>query len=78
MAKVLYGLALVAVLIAILDLQAPPGSRAATEAGFLLLAAPLFALLGLWRSRAVTKLCPHCAERVRLEASKCKHCGSDI
>ena len=25
-----------------------------------------------------TKICPFCAEEVRAEAIKCKHCGSDI
>lgn len=25
-----------------------------------------------------TKLCPYCAEEVRIEAIKCKHCGSHI
>ncbi|MEQ1837544.1 MAG: superinfection immunity protein [Candidatus Nitrotoga sp.] len=26
----------------------------------------------------LTKICPFCAEEVRAEAIKCKHCGSDI
>lgn len=26
----------------------------------------------------VARQCPFCAERIRIEAVKCKHCGSDI
>lgn len=78
MSKLFYGLAVVAVVIAFLDLQAPPGSRAATEGGFLLLLAPMLAALGFWLDRRASKVCPHCAERVRREATRCKHCGAEI
>jgi hypothetical protein len=29
-------------------------------------------------NKTLVKKCPHCAEEVRLEAIKCKHCKSDI
>jgi len=29
-------------------------------------------------SKAASKACPFCAELIRVEAIKCKHCGSDI
>jgi len=31
----------------------------------------------LWRKTS-TKSCPACSERVKLQASKCQHCGADI
>jgi len=27
---------------------------------------------------ATTKRCPHCAERVKIDANVCKHCGRDV
>lgn len=78
MSKLFYGLAVVAVVIAFMDLQAPPGSRAAMEGGLLLLLAPVLALLGFWLGRRASRVCPKCAERVRREAKRCKHCGADI
>lgn len=78
MSKLFYGLALAAVVIAIFDLQAPPGTRAAAEGGLLLLVAPVFAGLGFVFGRKATKVCPKCAERIKREAVKCKHCGADV
>jgi len=35
-------------------------------------------VIDLNSSAATTKRCPFCAEIIRLEAIKCKHCGADI
>jgi hypothetical protein len=49
------------------------------------LGAPLFwsglviLVLGVILSRTASrKTCPQCAERVKLEANKCRHCGQDF
>lgn len=46
--------------------------------GFVALAGLLAALLGDKFSSPSTAKCPFCAEKVNVEAIKCKHCGSDI
>ena len=78
MYKLLYALALAALLVAVADLQAPAGSPAQLEAGFLLMLAPALAALGFWRHRAATRLCPKCSERVKRAALRCRHCGEEI
>ena len=45
-------------------------------AGFEIFFGILFIAIGLITSYAAThKTCPQCAERVKQEALKCKHCG---
>ena len=79
MAKALYGLALACLLIGFLDLSgAAPGTRREAEAGILFVLAAVFGLAGFLASRASTKTCAFCGERIRKAAIKCKHCGSDL
>jgi hypothetical protein len=74
MGKILYGIALFCLVIGFADVAA----GASREAGVLLLLTPVFAIAGLIFSRLATKKCPHCSERVKKDASKCKHCGSAL
>ena len=79
MGKILYGLGALAFAIAILDISdAPVGSRRALEGGFLFLLTPVFLIAGFFVSRASSKKCPKCAERVKKEATVCKHCGAEF
>lgn len=79
MAKVLYGLAAFCLIIGVIDVSGgSPGSQRALEAGILLLLTPVLGIAGFAVSRASTKSCAHCAERIRKHAIKCKHCGSRI
>jgi hypothetical protein len=78
MGKLLYILAILSFLIALADSGGPPGSNRQAEATVLLLLAIAFAIAGFYASRAATKKCPHCSERVKKDASKCKHCGSSL
>jgi hypothetical protein len=77
MPKLLYFLALAAAVIGVMDLSgAQAGSKAQLEAGFLFISVPVLALLGFLAGRMTTKICPACAERVKKNASICKHCGT--
>jgi hypothetical protein len=79
MAKVLYVLAALAFGIGMLDISgAVPGSRREVEAGILFLLTPVLLVAGFAASRMSTKKCPKCAERVKKEATACKHCGADM
>lgn len=78
MSKFLYGLAVFAVVIGFVDSSsAIPGSHAAIEAGILFLLSPVFAAAGFFVSRAQTKVCRSCAERIKKAATKCKFCGNE-
>jgi predicted amidophosphoribosyltransferase len=56
------------------------------EVAVLLFALLLFLLAVLIVARIIrgaihfasTKRCPHCAERVKIDANVCKHCGRDV
>ena len=74
MGKLFYGIAIFCLVIGMIDSATGAGGEAAA----LLLLAPVFAIMGFWFSRATTKICPHCSERVKKDASKCKHCGSSL
>ena len=79
MHKLLYGLAVACVVIGLYDAStAIQGSRREVEAGILLLLAPLFAVAGFAVGRATTRACPQCAERVKRQARRCRHCGAEI
>jgi len=79
MPKLMYFLAVVAAVIGVLDLSsAQSGSHAELEAGFLFIAVPLLAIAGFVIGRKTTKVCPACAERVKRNASVCKHCGTPL
>ncbi|MGF6985220.1 hypothetical protein QFZ99_004697 [Paraburkholderia atlantica] len=79
MGKLLYGVALFCLVIGMVDASGGSmGSPRALEAGILLLLTPVFAVAGLWASRASSKKCPQCAERVKKQAVKCRHCGGSI
>lgn len=74
MGKLFYGIAIFCLIIGLID----SAMGAVREAGVVLMLSPVFALVGLGFSRAATKKCPHCSERVKKDASKCKHCGSSL
>jgi hypothetical protein len=40
----------------------------------------IFMILGGWLigRAASTKICPHCAERIKRQATRCKHCGGEV
>ena len=79
MGKFLYGLALFCLVVGLIDASgSTPGSHREMETGILLLLVPVFAIAGFAVSRALTKKCPHCSERIKKDASKCKHCGSTV
>lgn len=79
MAKVLYILSALCAAIGFLDTATiAPGSSGATEGGFLLIIAVMLGAAGFGASRLSTKICPACASRVPISASKCKHCSSDL
>lgn len=79
MGKLLYGVAIFCLIIGLMDASGGSlGSPRALEAGILLLLTPVFAIAGFWVSRALTKKCPHCAERIKKQAIKCKHCGESV
>jgi hypothetical protein len=79
MSKVLYGIAIFCLVIGMVDASGGlTGSPRALEAGILLLLTPVFAVAGFLVSRASSKKCPQCAERVKKQAIKCRHCGGSI
>lgn len=78
MHKVLYGIAAMALVIAVLDLQSPPGSRAELEAGILLVLAPILAGAGWIGHRARSKVCPQCRERISARARRCPRCTAEL
>lgn len=78
MHKWLFGLAVAALVIGLVDIQAPVGSRAAMEGGFLLLAAAALTVAGAVAWWTGTRRCPSCAERVKRAATKCRHCGASL
>lgn len=78
MHKLFFGLSITALLIAATDINAPLGSPAALEAGFLLIGAALAAVVGLVTWLRGTRKCPACAERVPRHADRCRHCGAEL
>lgn len=78
MYKALFVIAALMAGIAVLNLQAPPGSRALTEAGFLLLGLPVVLGLAFWARARATRLCPACRGRVAADAARCRHCGTNL
>jgi hypothetical protein len=76
MGKLLYGGAIFCLIIGLVDASGgATGSSRQMEAGILLLLTPVFAIAGFLVSRGSSKECPHCAERIKKHAIKCKHCG---
>jgi hypothetical protein len=79
MGKLLYALAIFCAVVGFADTSTMPvGSRGATEGGFLLIFAAAFAVAAFFVSRGNTKACPKCSERIKKQAVKCKHCGSEL
>lgn len=78
MYKLLYGLALAAVLLGFTNMGAPSGSPAYREAGFLFLAAPVLLLLGGAWHLAATKRCPQCRSRIARAAARCPRCTAVV
>lgn len=79
MGKVLYGVAIFFLVVGSIDASGgSSGFPRELEAGILLLLTPVFALAGFCVSRALSKQCPHCAERIKKQAAKCKHCGESV
>ncbi|WP_282361239.1 zinc ribbon domain-containing protein [Pseudomonas sp. PS01300] len=79
MHRFIYLLALAAAVIGFLDvIDAPDGSRAQMEAGFLFLSVPVLLLAGFVVGRVSLKKCPSCKERVKKDANICKHCRSPL
>lgn len=79
MHRFFYLLAVAATIIGFLDVaNAPDGSRAQMEAGFLFLSVPVFLLAGFVAGRVSMKKCPSCKERVKKDATICKHCRSHL
>lgn len=74
MGKIFYGFALFCLVVGLVD----SARGAGLEAGVLLLLVPVFAIVGFVFSWASTKKCPYCSERVKKDAAKCKHCGSNL
>lgn len=79
LAKILAGLGVAGFILGVFEAQtALEGSHRQIEAGILMIAGPLLALIGLVFMRRSNKKCPHCAERVKREAKVCKHCGANL
>lgn len=78
MHKVLWGLAVIAVVIGVIDLQGPIGSRAAAEGTLLLFIAVVLGVAGLVARARSTRSCPKCAERIKRAATRCPHCQADV
>lgn len=79
MEKFLYGLAILFLIVGLIDASGgTPGSHREIEAGILLLLVPVLGFAGFGVSRASTKKCLQCSERIQKDALKCKHCGSSV
>lgn len=79
MHRLFYLAALIAAVIGWLDVaDAPDGSRAQLEAGFLFLSIPVLLIAGFITGRLTHKSCPSCKERIKKDAIICKHCQSAI
>lgn len=79
LAKLFFGAAIFCLVVGLIDSSGgAPGSQRQMEAGILLLLVPVFAVAAFAMSRISTKTCPHCSERIKAEALKCKHCGSEV
>ncbi|MBI6621172.1 hypothetical protein YA0783_23005 [Pseudomonas corrugata] len=79
MYRIFYLLAALAALIGWLDVaDAPQGSRAQLEGGFLFLSVPVLIVAGFIAGRITMKACPSCKERIKKNAIICKHCKSAI
>lgn len=77
MYKIAFGVAAVAAVVAVADLQAPAGSRAAAEGALLLLVALVLVVVGAISWRRSTATCVACAERIKRAAVRCRHCGAE-
>lgn len=79
MYRIFYLIAALAAVIGWLDVaDAPDGSRAQLEGGFLFLSVPVLIVAGLIAGRMTRKACPSCKERIKKDAIICKHCKSAI
>lgn len=79
MHRIFYLIALVAVVIGFADVSnAPDGSHAQLEGGFLFLSVPVLLIAGFITGRMTLKSCPSCKERIKKDAIVCKHCKSAI
>lgn len=77
--KFLVGLGAAGFILGVFEAQtALEGSHRQIEAGILMIAGPVLALIGLVFVRRANKKCPHCAERVKRQAKVCKHCGASL
>jgi len=77
--KILVGLGIAGFFLGVIEAQSAfQGSHKQIEAGLLILGCPVIALIGLLLWRRDGKKCPHCAERVKRQAIRCKHCGSEL
>jgi len=54
------------------------GSHKSIEAGWLLIVSLPLLIIGFFVWRASIKKCPACAERIKKDASICKHCGTPM
>lgn len=79
MYRALYVLALIAAVIGWMDVaNAPQGSHAQLEGGFLFLSVPVLLVAGFVAGRMTRKTCPSCSERIKKAAIVCKHCKSAV
>ena len=79
MYRVFYLIAILAAVIGWLDVaDAPEGSRAQLEGGFLFLSVPVLIIAGFVTGRMTRKACPSCKEKIKKDAVICKHCKSTI